>query len=86
MIDLYLKTDTQVEMDAALLSSELFVEVEGVVCPVDAFVLMDIVTPPYADPPLLGYYVNLRLLNLDEVPEAFVAVQAIPETPWRVWA
>ena len=86
MIDLYLKTETKAEMDAALLSSELFVEVEGVICPVDTSILIDIVVPPYADPPLLGYYVNLRFLNLDEVPEAFVALQKIPETPWRVWA
>jgi hypothetical protein len=86
MIDLYLKATTKVEMDAALLASELFTDFDGELYPINATTLIDRVGASLSDNAEDGYFVNLRLAYADEAPEALVPLQTSPVTPWRVWA
>jgi hypothetical protein len=86
MIDLYLKATTKAKMDAALLESELFTDLDGELYPIDATTLIDRVGASPSEKAEDGYFVNLRLVYADEAPEALVALQTSPVTPWRVWA
>jgi hypothetical protein len=86
MIDLYLKAATKADMDAALLASELFTDLDGELYAVDATTLIDRVGASPSDNAEDGYFVNLRLAYADEIPEALVDLQTSPVTPWRVWA
>jgi hypothetical protein len=86
MIDLYLKTTSKIKMEAALIASGLFVYDDSKLRPVDSTVLLDVVGPSPADSTERGYFVNLRLIYADEVPEVLVPLQTSPVTPWRVWA
>ena len=86
MIDLYLKATTKAKMDAALLASGLFTDLDGELYPVDATVLLGVFGPSPSDSTERGYFVNLRLIYADEVPEVLVPLQTNPVTPWRVWA
>ncbi len=86
MIDLYLKAATKADMDAALLALGLFAYESDELRPVDATVLLDVLGPAFSENAEDGYFVNLRLIYADEAPEALVAMQTSPVTPWRVWA
>ena len=93
MIDLYLKTDTEDEMNAALLAAGLIND-EGF--PV-AGVSLDHIGPfsrvtayDKADKPIVvnypGWHTNLRGDFTDEQLAAWAPISVQPAVPHRVWA
>lgn len=96
MTDLYLKADTEAEMNAALIDAGMAYEDEGVLYPAND-VSLDVIGPitkwdNSVDPPVEIIYpewhVNVRIYDLDEEKEAIIAPFLIvpPEVPYRVWA
>lgn len=83
-MDLYLRADTEAEMNATLIAAGMAYETEDGLFPAEGVCLDIIGEIPGAE----GWHVNVRCGDLTEEQEAELAFAMItpPETPYRVWA
>lgn len=96
MIDLYLKAPTEAEMNAALVSAGLLVDIDGQLLPptgvsidnIGPFVRWDYSVEPPVETKYPDWHTNVRAYEITDGQMKVLApfVLKTPKEPYRVWA